>query len=187
MRCARARDGEGRPRSASATRGDLLIYLGAPPRRAIPAGTREGARAGIKFPMDAANEEDQAALLERGDSETVLQEEELGRPHTSMSVSLVSIDEDRSTFSLKGRASFVWRISGLPDSAKLQQLLYPALSPDAQARCCELITQMLELLRDVITEQNSGYSADRFHPKKPIPKMRVPSESSFFYDYRVSV
>ena len=137
--------------------------------------------------MNAANEEDQAALLERGDSESVLQEEKVGHPHTSMSVALVSIDEERSTFSLKGRASFVWRTSGLPDSARLQQLLYPTLSPDAQTRCCELVTQMLELLRDVIAEPNSGYSADRYHPKKPIPKLRVPSESSFFYDYRVSV
>lgn len=142
--------------------------------------------------MTAAHEDDQAALLERGgsetiDSETVLQGEKVGRPHTSMSVSLVSIDEERSGFSMKGRTSFVWRISGLLGPAELQQLLHSTLSSDAQARCCELIAQMLELLRDVIAQPSNGYSADRFHPTKPIPKMRVPDEPSFFYDYRVSV
>ena len=52
------------------------------------------------------------------------------------------------------------------------------------ARACELIDQMLQLLRSVV-ETGSDYRADKYHPRQPVAQMEIKGESHF-YEYRVS-
>jgi hypothetical protein len=145
--------------------------------------------------------EDQCALLEREDTDDSAADAQepgaraeassvhAGLPHASLSVELASIEEHKSEFTLTGRASFLWRSDGVLGGGawptELQGQLYPDLSSDAQSRCCELIEQMLQLLRNVIAEPGSGSSADKYHPRQPIAQMEIKDESHF-YEYRVS-
>lgn len=131
--------------------------------------------------------EDQYALLQREDSAPQPAESaSMDLPHASLSVQLESIEEHKSEFTLKGRTSFLWRSDRVLERAptELRAQLYPELSADAQTRCCELIDQMLQLLRSVV-ETGSDYRADKYHPRQPVAQMEIKGESHF-YEYRVS-
>eukprot|EP01045_Picozoa_sp_COSAG04_P028578 COSAG04_NODE_4473_length_2067_cov_5.060976_3_plen_210_part_01 len=116
------------------------------------------------------------------------------RPHISLNVELAQLSEEESEFSLRGRFSWVWRhdesaAARIAEGSGLDDALHgDALSPQALERAHELARSLLELLAEVSavrTTQTGDYSADPYHPKKPLQRMIIPGEGHF-YDYKVA-